>query len=104
MDISELKKTAELSYDAALTKRNALEKAQSRMLMGYEGHLFLADAITICMVRTMMENNSSFFMLDCNANPCEIKRPQDLLDLLIARNQESINTYHQTCRSISQRG
>jgi hypothetical protein len=104
MDISELKKIAELSYDAALAKRNALEKAQSRMLMGYEGHLFRADAATICVVRTMMEKNSSFFMLDSNGNPCEIKRPQDLLDRLIARNQESINTYHQTYTTISQKG
>jgi hypothetical protein len=96
MDISQLKKSADLSYDTAVAKRNALERAESRQLIAQDGHLFRADAQTICLVRTLMEGRDSFFMLDANNNPVEIKDPHDFLGRLIARNQESLNSYHQT--------
>lgn len=96
MDISQLKKSADLSYDTAVAKRNALERAESRQLIAQDGHLFRADAHTICLVRTLMEGRDSFYMLDANNNPVEIKDPNDFLSRLIERNQESLNSYHQT--------
>ena len=100
MDIYELKRKADLSYDIAVAKRNALERAESRQLIAQDGHLFRADAHTICLVRTLMEGRNSFFMLDVNNNPCEIKNPSDFLSTLTARNQESLNAYHQTYLSL----
>jgi len=95
MDISQLKKSADLSYDTAVAKRNALERAESRQLIAQDGHLFRADAQTICLVRTLMEGRDSFFMLDANNNPVEINDPNNFLTRLIERNQESLNSYHQ---------
>jgi hypothetical protein len=96
MDISQLKKSADLSYDTAVAKRNALERAESRQLIAQDGHLFRADAHTICLVRTLMEGRDSFYMLDANNNPVEVKDPNNFLTRLIERNQESLNSYHQT--------
>jgi len=45
MDIRELKQQSDLSYDTAVAKRNALEKAHARQVLAYDGHLFRADLI-----------------------------------------------------------
>ena len=50
MDIHELKRQSDLSYDTAVAKRNALEKAHSRQVVVYREHLFRADPVTICLV------------------------------------------------------
>ena len=42
MDIGELKKQSDLSYDIAIAKRNALEKAHSRLVVVYNEHIFLS--------------------------------------------------------------
>ncbi|MEL0015237.1 MAG: hypothetical protein VW715_08480 [Rhodospirillales bacterium] len=104
MDISELKRQSDLSYDMAIAKRNALEKARSRMTLVYEGHIFRADAETICLVRTLKETNDKFFVLDTNQNPVEINDPQEFLDILTARNQEALNSYHQMFLTFQKRG
>ena len=41
MDIGELKKQSDLSYDIAIAKRNALEKAQSRQVLVYKKQLVI---------------------------------------------------------------
>ena len=79
MDIHELKKQSDLSYDTSVAKRNALEKARSRQVMAYEGHLFRADAQTICLVRTLKESLDRFCVLDTNHNPVEITDPAEFL-------------------------
>ena len=90
MDIGELKKQSDLSYNIAVAKRNALEKAHSRLVMVYDEHIFRADAETICLVRTLKETADKFFVLDTNQNPVEITDPQVFLKKLIERNQEAI--------------
>ena len=104
MDIRELKRQSDLSYDIAVAKRNGLEKAHSRQVLSYNGHLFRADPQTICLVRTLKETNSSFFILDANDNPVEIKDADDFLNRLIARNQEALNTYHQKYITFTRKG
>jgi hypothetical protein len=104
MDIRELKRQSELSYDTAVAKRNALEKVHSRQVMAYNGNLFRADPQTICLVRTLMATNSSFFILDTNENPVEIKDADDFLNRLIARNQEALNAYHQMYQTFTRKG
>jgi predicted lipase len=103
MDISELKRQSDLSYDIAVAKRNALEKAHARQVLAYNGNLFRADPQTICLVRTLKETNSSFFILDTNDNPVEINNADDFLNKLIARNQETLNTYHQTYETFARK-
>ena len=95
MDIGELKKQSDLSYDIAIAKRNAIEKANTRQIIVYNEHIFRADPQTICLVKTLKEDHGTFFMLDTNSNPVEIKDPQDFLAKLIERNQESLSSYHQ---------
>ena len=51
MDIGELKKQSDLSYDIAVAKRNALEKAHSRLVVVHNEHIFRADAETINLVK-----------------------------------------------------
>jgi len=104
MDIGELKKQSDLSYNIAVAKRNALEKAHSRLVVVYNEHIFRADAETICLVRTLKENMEKFFVLDTNDNPVEIIDPTEFLDLLIARNQEAISSYHRMSKTFGKRG
>ena len=103
MDIRDLKKQSDLSYDIAVAKRNALEKAHSRQVLAYEGHLFRADPETLCLVRTLKETNQKFFVLDTNNNPVEITAPDDFLAKLIERNQETLNAYHQMYKTFSRK-
>ena len=104
MDISELKRQSDLSYNTAVAKRNALEKAHSRLVVVYNEHIFRADAVTICLVRTLKETREKFLVLDTNDNPVEIIDPTEFLDLLIARNQEAISSYHQISKTFGKRG
>ena len=104
MDISELKRQSDLSYNIAVAKRNALEKAHSRLVVVYNEHIFRADAETICLVRTLKETADKFFVLDTNQNPVEITDPREFLDILIARNQEAISSYHQMSLTFEKRG
>jgi len=104
MDIRELKKQSDLSYDIAIAKRNALEKAQSRQVLAYNGNLFRADPETICLVRTLKENTNKFFVLDTNSNPVEITDADDFLARLIERNQEALNAYHQMYETFTKKG
>ena len=95
MIAGELKQKADLSYDISVAKKNALERAESRQIIAHNEHLFKADAQTICLVKTLSEQKDSFFILDTNNNPCEIKDPADFLNKLIERNQETLNAYNQ---------
>jgi len=74
------------------------------MTLVYEGHIFRADAETICLVRTLKETNDKFFVLDTNQNPVEINDPKEFLDILTARNQEALNSYHQMFLTFQKRG
>ncbi len=103
MEIGELKKQADLSYDISVAKRNALERAQSRQIIAYNGHLFRADVETICIAETLKKYKDSFYILDTNNNPCEIKDPANFINKLIEKNQETLNAYHQIHEKFSQR-
>ena len=104
MDIGELKKQSDASYDTAIAKRNALEKALSRQVLVYNQHIFKADPESICLVRTLKEHNDSFVVLDTNNNPVLIEDPVDFLDKLIERNQETLNAYHQAYETLQRKG
>ena len=104
MDIGELKKQSDLSYDIAIAKRNALEKAHSRLIIVYNEHIFRADPQTICLVKTLKETVDKFFILDTNNNPVEIQDPEDFLKKLIERNQECLSSYHQMYKTIERKG
>ena len=104
MDIGELKRQSDLSYDIAVAKRNALEKARSRMVVVYREHIFRADAETICLVRTLSEvHTSPFYVLDSNENPVEISDPSEFLQVLVQRNQEAISAYHQMSKTFEKK-
>jgi hypothetical protein len=95
MDIQSLKQQSDLSFDRAVAKKNALERAKSRQVIAYQNHLFLADAATINLVSALKQQYKEFFILDSNDNPCKISDADELLKLLIERNQETLNLYHQ---------
>lgn len=90
----DIKQNSDRSYDIAVAKKNALEKAQSRQLLAYNGNLFQANPATICLVQTLMSVQESFVVLDTNNNPCKIDHPQEFLTALVERNQEALNAYH----------
>ena len=100
MDIDNLKQISQQSYDIALQKANALKKADSDQIVVYENHIFKADANTICLVRTLSESKSTCIILDTNNNPCEIKDSKSFLEILLQKNQASLNTYHQLYQKI----
>ena len=104
MNIGELKNKSDLSYNIAVAKRNALEKANSRMIVVYNEHIFRADPETINLVNVLKENNDKFFVLDTNNNSVEITNPDEFLKILIERNQESLSSYHQMAKTFEQRG
>tara|TARA_B100000900_G_scaffold258301_1_gene220147 strand:+ start:584 stop:904 length:321 start_codon:yes stop_codon:yes gene_type:complete len=95
MDIATLKNYSDHAHDLSQTKKNALEKMRSRQIVAYNGRLFRADAQTINVVQTYKSSAKDFYMLDTNENPCHITDPEEFLKILIERNQETLNTYHQ---------
>ena len=95
MDIGDIKKHAELTFEIAQAKKNALERMRSRQMMAYNERLFAADANTITLVSTLKQQMRDFYLLDVNDNPCHIKEPDDFLGKLIERNQETLNAYQQ---------
>ena len=95
MDLAELKKQSDLSFDIATAKKNALEQAESKQLFAYKDHLFHANPSTINLVHALKQHHDRFFILDANNNPCEITDADNFLIQLIGRNQESLNQYHQ---------
>jgi hypothetical protein len=104
MDIGSLKKESDLSFDVAVAKRNALEKAHSRLVVVYQEHIFRADSQTINLVKTLEEVHSSpFYILDTNNNPVEISDPKEFLHVLIERNQEAMRSYHQMSKTFAKR-
>ena len=104
MNIGELKKESDLSYNIAIAKRNALEKAHARMVVVYNSHIFQAHAETINLVSTLKQTNDKFYVLDKNQNPVLIEDPDKFLNLLIERNQEAIGSYHQMSQTFEKRG
>jgi len=102
MDIRSLREQSDLSFNRATAKQNALEKARSRQIVTYNSHIFRADAETINLI-SVLKQQSTVFILDVNQNPCEINNPRELLDLLITRNQEALNQYHQLYQQLKQR-
>ncbi len=103
MNIGELKQKSDLSYNVAIAKRNALEKAQSRQVIVYKEHIFRANPETINLVSTLKNTNDKFFVLDTNNNPVEITDPTEFLKILIDRNQESLSSYHQMSKTFESR-
>ena len=103
MYISELKKISQKNFDIAVAKQNEREKARSRMIMAYEGHLFLANAETINYVSCMKGLKDSFVILDTNENPVLIENPTEFLDRLITKNQEVLNSYLQAYKNFEKR-
>lgn len=104
MDIGSLKRESDLSFDIAVAKRNALEKAHSRLVVVYREHIFRADAQTINLVKTLeQEHSAPFFILDTNNNPVEISDPKEFLHVLIQRNQEAMRSYHQMSKTFAKR-
>jgi len=104
MDIGSLKKESDLSFDVAIAKRNALEKAHSRLVVVYNEHIFRADAETINLVKTLEEVHSSpFYILDTNNNPMEVSNSKELLHVLVERNQEAMSSYHQMSKTFEKK-
>lgn len=95
MDFNDLKKISQDSYDTNLQKNNALKKAQSDQIVVYNNHIFKADAHTICMAKLLRDLHGKFFILDTNNNPVRVDDPDNFLDVLVQKNQSSLNTYHQ---------
>jgi hypothetical protein len=100
MDINELKRHSDLSFDRAVAKKNLLARAESELITVYQDHIFRADAVTIATVRALMESQDYFFILDSNSNPVKIDNPKEFLHLLTQRQQSALNTYHQTYQSL----
>ena len=96
MDIDQLKDISDTSYRIAINKKNALEKARSSMVLAYSGHLFKADAQTINLVQVLKSKHQKFVVLDSNDNPMMVEDADDFLDRLIEKQQEALNTYHQS--------
>jgi hypothetical protein len=103
MDTSELKKFSDNSFNITVAKKNALERARSRQIVAHNGHLFRADPHTINLARTLSDQSGEFYILDVNDNPCLIKDTEEFLNLLIARNQESLNEYHRWYQTLKNR-
>ena len=76
MDINELKRHSDLSFDRAVAKKNLLARAESELITVYQDHIFRADAVTIATVRALMESQDYFFILDSNSNPVKDRPSQ----------------------------
>ena len=103
MDIGNIKKHSDLNFEVAQAKKNALEKMRSRQIMAYNERLFTADTDTISLISTLKQHKHEFYVLDVNDNPCHVQDPDDFLEKLIERNQETLNSYHQLHKDLAQK-
>ena len=103
MDIGKIKEYSDLAHDLALTKKNALEKCRANQIFAYNGKLFKADAETINLVSTLKSYSETFTILDTNQNPCQIENPDNFLEVLIQKNQESLNAYRKLLEQLKRR-
>ena len=103
MDIGNIKKHSDLNFEVAQAKKNALEKMRSRQIMAYNERLFTADTDTISLISTLKQHKHEFYVLDVNDNPCHVQDPDDFLQKLIERNQETLNSYHQLHKDLAQK-
>ena len=103
MDLSDLKKQSDLSFEIATAKKNALERVKSRQIVAYNGSIFFADTNIINLVSVLKKTHKTFFVLDSNENPCEILNPDEFLEILVNRNQEALNEYHQLYNQLKKR-
>ena len=103
MDIGNIKEHSDLNFEVAQAKKNALEKLRSRQLMAYNERLFIADANTINLVSTLKQHSKDFYVLDVNDNPCHVKDPNNFLNKLIERNQETLNSYQQLHQDLAKK-
>jgi hypothetical protein len=103
MDLSQLKKQSDISYDIATTKKNTLEKIKSRQVVVYNKSIFVANPELINYISALKAHSEKFVILDSNSNPCEIDNPDEFLRILIERNQETLNEYHTLYQTFTKR-
>tara|TARA_B110000503_G_scaffold123981_1_gene190073 strand:- start:1992 stop:2306 length:315 start_codon:yes stop_codon:yes gene_type:complete len=103
MDLSQLKKQSDISYDIVTAKKNALEKIKSRQLVVYNKLIFVATPELINYISALKARLEKFVILDCNSNPCEINNPEEFLRTIIERNQEALNEYHTLYQTFTKR-
>ena len=104
MDLKSFKEFSDRAFDFQTAKKNELEKTKSRQVVVYNGRIFSADAHTLCLVSTIKQQQKQFYILDNNNNPAMISDAEEFLKLLIAKNQETLNSYHSFFEKFKNRG
>lgn len=83
-------------------RRHAAQHYQQSLVIGYEGGLFKADAVTISFAKLLIDNSAIVVMVDINNNPIFIQDPAGFLDELIAAYNEATILYYSQIEEINQ--
>ena len=74
-------------------KRNALERANNKLIFAYQGGLFTADANTILFAK-QHDPERDLIMLDNNESPIKISNLQEFISKAESCYYEAMNEYH----------
>jgi|TARA_Y100000310_G_scaffold324182_1_gene385722 hypothetical protein len=97
MDIDFLKEVEQfvnLKTAVQVKKKNALERANNKLLFAYEGGMFRADSSLITFVKSH-DPNRDLILLDQNSTPILIPSITDFISKVESCYYEAMNEYYQ---------
>ena len=92
--LKQVEKFSNLKTALETKKRNAIEKANNKLVFAHNGGLFRADTHTILFAKTH-DASRDLIMLDTNETPIKIDDIQDFITKSESAYYEAMNEYHQ---------
>ena len=91
--LKQVEQFANLKTALDVKKRNALERANNKLIFAYQGGLFTADANTILFAK-QHDPERDLIMLDNNESPIKISHLQEFISKAESCYYEAMNEYH----------
>ena len=91
--LKQVEQFANLKTALDVKKRNALERANNKLIFAYQGGLFTADANTILFAK-QHDPERDLIMLDNNESPIKISNVPEFISKAESCYYEAMNEYH----------
>lgn len=91
--LKQVEQFANLKTALDVKKRNALERANNKLIFAYQGGLFTADAKTILFAK-QHDPERDLIMLDNNESPIKISNVSEFISKAESCYYEAMNEYH----------
>ena len=97
--LKQIEQFANLKTALNVKKRNALERANNKLIFAYQGGLFTADAQSILFAK-QHDPNRDLIMLDNNNSPIKITDIKEFISKADSCYYEAMNEYHSVHESL----